>query len=197
MATKVEKLLNAKQNVFTLDDLGVLWGQTKRSDTTSSARDLAKKNVLTRIKRGIYAINGRNVHSLEIANKLIVPSYITGETALALAGLTFQYTGKIFSVALYNKRIDIEGREQFVYRQMKNDVLMNRSWIESKDGWLIASPERAMCDMIYLHKRSYPFEYFHNINWDKLIEASKIYGSPLVEREALKLREEEENSDDA
>jgi predicted transcriptional regulator of viral defense system len=197
MATKVEKLLNIKQNVFTLDDLGVIWGQTKRSDTTTSARDLAKRGVLKRIKRGIYVVSGRDINSLEIANKLIVPSYITGETTLAMEGLTFQYTGKIFSVAPYNKRFHIAGHEQFVYRQMKSEVLMNRLGIKNSEGWLIASPERAMCDLIYIHKRPYPFEYFHGIDWDKLIEISKIYDSLVVEKEALRLREEEENSDDA
>jgi predicted transcriptional regulator of viral defense system len=187
MQTKIAKLLRSNQNVYTIDDLSVIWGQSKRSDTLQSARDYVKSGNLARIKRGIYAVCGRDFSQFEIANKLITPSYITGATVLAAEGMTFQWTGKIYCAAAYNKVIDLNG-DKYVYSQVKKEVLFNDFGVDNKDGIIIASKERAIADLIYITKNSYSFEYLDSIKWDKLNSISKIYDSALVERTVQKLR---------
>jgi hypothetical protein len=45
--------------------------------------------------------------------------------------------------------------------------LLNPLWIENKWKFYIASPERAICDKIYLNKNYY-FDNLKSINLDKL-----------------------------
>ncbi len=189
MSTKINRLIQNQQSIYSLDDLGIIWGQTKRSDTVQSARDYVKRGSLIRIKRGVYAVAGRNISNLEIANHLYTPSYLSGETALALHGLTFQYTEKVFSMALRNRTIKV-GATCYVYRQLKREVLLNTAGIETKDGILMASKERAIADLIYVNKRGYPFEYLDGVDWDNLVEIGKIYANEIVNREIEKMRRE-------
>ncbi|MDR1196708.1 MAG: hypothetical protein LBL08_00285 [Candidatus Nomurabacteria bacterium] len=192
MKTKLNKLLQDGRTIFTLDDLSVIWGQKNRRQTSYSAKYYAKIGDLRRIRRGVYAVNGRKLSEYEIANKLIAPSYVSGETVLALKGVTFQFTGKIFSMAANNKTLSTKYGE-YVYRQLRKEVLFNEMGIEDDGGVLMACLERAMLDLIYTHKGEYPFEYVEMVNWGKLKKISKIYRSKIVDRVVKKLIEENEN----
>ncbi len=84
--TKLQKLLLLNKAVFTLDDLGVIWGYEKRSNITQSAKEYTKAGSLVRLRRGIYTLPNAEPGMAEIANKLVVPSYLTGETVLKKHG---------------------------------------------------------------------------------------------------------------
>jgi hypothetical protein len=170
-----------------LDDLGVIWGQGKRSDTVQSARDYVRSGSLTRIRRGVYGITGRNFSALELANKLIVPSYVSGETVLAKHGLTFQYTDSITSMACYGKRLSTDYGE-FAYHQVKPTILYETRGIIRDGNVLIASMERAIADLLYISRGSYRFEHLHGVDWKELASIAEIYGSLLPARKVEELR---------
>jgi hypothetical protein len=114
---------------------------------------------------------------------------VTGLSVLIDAGLSFQYTGKVFSVATYNKSF-VVGDKTFVYSQVKPSVLYNPLGFDPKSKASVAGVERAIADLIYLSKGRYPFEYIDGIDWDLLNSCAEIYDYSLVPKtvEALKER---------
>lgn len=137
---------------------------------------------IKKLSRGVYAKDQFDV--LELANKLYTPSYVSLETVLQKAGVIFQYYESIFSVSYISRAVKV-GDYTITYRRMKKDVLVNKKGIEEQGNVIIASPERAFLDAVYLYK-NYHFDNLSPLNWDKVIELKDLYGN----REFLKRVEE-------
>jgi predicted transcriptional regulator of viral defense system len=177
MTSKLNKLLLTKRNVFNLDDMGVIWGQTKRSDTVQSARDYTKKGILKRVKRGVYVID-KSYNNLELAQKIEPLSYISGVTALSFHGLSFQYYRQIQAAALKMRVHEVDGTK-FIYRQLRAAVFFNRLGLQKATFFTIASPERAIGDILYW-QADFQFENLTGIDWDKLRKVGEIYQKKSV-----------------
>jgi predicted transcriptional regulator of viral defense system len=175
--------------VFTLDDLGVIWGQKNRLATRQSARDYAARGSLIRLRRGVYALPHAELDTFVIANKLLAPSYVTGLSVLVDAGLSFQHSDKVFSVAAYNKSYEL-GEKTFVYSQVKPSVLFDPLGLIDTGTVSLASAERAITDLLYLNKGRYPFEIIKGIDWKLLEQCAKIYGCDYVCKAVNRLKEE-------
>jgi len=188
MSTKLTKLLQSGLKIFTLNDLGILWGQKNRSETRQSARDYAAGGSLIRLKSGVYAMPRVSLDPFTIANKLLAPSYVTGLSVLVAAGLSFQYTDRVFSVAAYNKSYEL-GERTFVYSQIKQTVLFNPLGLEDTAGVSVAGVERAIADLLYLNKGNYPFEKITGINWNLLNRCAKIYDCAFMPKAVTTLKE--------
>lgn len=145
------------------------------------AVDTARKRVnyyvqtgnLYSIRRGIYA-KDKNYDRFELATKIFTPAYISFETVLGIAGITFQYYSQIF-VASYQTKEIIADKQKFVFKTLKGPLLTNTSGIENRETYAIATPERAFLDVIYLSK-DYHFDNLSTVNWDKVDEILPVYG---------------------
>ncbi|MDR1197301.1 MAG: hypothetical protein LBL08_03475 [Candidatus Nomurabacteria bacterium] len=179
MQNKMKLLLKSGHNVFNMDDLGLVWGQNKRSDTVQSARDYARKGELIRLRRGLYVVDQQNIQIEEVAGRAFTPSYITGETVLAMQGLIFPATTEVYCAALKTKRIAINGYE-IIYHMLKPEVFYNPIGIENRDNFAVASLERAIADLIYIYDGKYDFERLHDVDWGKLTKIGKIYQKKVV-----------------
>lgn len=187
MTTKLTKLLQSGLTVFTLNDLGIIWGQKDRSATRQSARDYASRGNIVRLHQGVYALPGVWPDDFKLANKLLAPSYVTGQSILAAAGLSYQYTDTVFSVALYNRSFQVQAKT-FAYSQVKATVLYNTLGLTTASGASQASPERAITDLVYLSKGRFSFEPLSNINWELLANCAQIYENAWVVKAAATLR---------
>ena len=125
------------------------------------------------VRRGIYA-KDKNYNRFELATRIFTPAYISFETVLGSAGITFQYYSQIF-VASYQTKEIIADQQKFVFKTLKDSLLTNSAGVENKETYAIASPERAFLDIIYLSK-DYHFDNLSTINWDKVNELFPIYG---------------------
>jgi predicted transcriptional regulator of viral defense system len=188
MSTKLNILLQSGRTVFTLDDLGVIWGQKSRTATRQSARDYATRGSLLRLRQGVYALPHIELDEFIIANKLLVPSYVTGLSVLIKAGMSFQYTDRIFSVAAYGKNYKV-GERTFVYSQIKEAVLYNPLGLNDDAKVSVAGVERAITDLIYLTKGRYPFERIKGVDWGLLERCALIYDCALVPRNVELMKE--------
>ena len=177
--TKLNDLLSTNKTVFTLDDLSVIWGQDKRSNTSQSAKEYAKAGELIRLRRGLYTLPKAKPTPAEIAGKLVTPSYLTGETVLKKTGLSFQIDNRITSVALVSRKIELSGTV-YTYYKFNEDIFFNPFGLINEDGMTVASRERAIADLIYLNGGGYPFEDLTGINWQDLKEIGKIYEKKSV-----------------
>ena len=132
-----------------------------------------KKGKLHSVRRGIYA-KDVNYDKLELATKILTPSYISFETVLGQSGITFQYYSQIF-VASYLTREIIIDNQIYSFKKIKDSILTNETGIKVKNNYYIASPERAFLDVVYLNK-NYHFDNLINLNWHKVYKILQIYG---------------------
>lgn len=168
--TDLYKSLDSKQTVFSLAELSGINENYVGNKLNSAIKYLVKNNNLIRLSKGLYALNN-NYSRHEFANKFRVPSYISLYTVLFNSGVVFQPHGSIY---LLSKRSEIKmlGEIKIVYRNIKDEILLNPLGIKNTNGVYTASIERAICDKIYLDGNEY-FDNLGNINWDYLKEINK------------------------
>lgn len=171
-------LYSQPQTVFTLDEISLFFPKIPYGNLRSRIRYFTNVGKLKRLRQGIYAKNEYN--PLELANKLYVPSYISLETVLFKGSVVFQYYETIFAVSYLTRTVKVNNTN-IQYRQIKGDVLTNTQGVEQKDGYFIASLERAFLDAVYIY-RNYHFDNLGTIDWDKVAELKKIYGSRVFEK---------------
>ena len=134
------------------------------------------------VRRGIYA-KDKNYDRFELATKIFTPAYISFETVLGKAGITFQYYSQIF-VASYQTKELVADQQKFVFKTLKGSLLTNSAGVENKENYAIAAPERAFLDVVYLSK-DYHFDNLSAINWDKVNDILPIYGENKAMRDRV------------
>ena len=173
-------LYSSKETVFSTQEISMILKEPNLNRLKSRINYLVKKEKLVSIRKGLYAkTNGYEI--LEAANKILTPSYISLETVLQKSGVTFQdYSHTIF-VLSYQTREIVLGDSSICFKKIKDEILTNPEGIINKDGYFIASPERAFLDRIYLDKNYY-FDHLDPIDWKKARHLLKLYNNKAMER---------------
>jgi predicted transcriptional regulator of viral defense system len=172
------KLYSRPETVFTVAEIAQLLPGVSAESLTDRLYYFTKAGKLKRLRHGLYAKQDYN--PLELANKVYRPSYISLETVLARAGITFQYYRTIFLVSYLTREIRI-AETNIQYRRIKPGVLTNPAGIEPQPGYFIATPERAFLDAVYIYK-NYHFDNLGAINWEKAQGLKNIYKSKILEK---------------
>jgi predicted transcriptional regulator of viral defense system len=169
----LKDLLRLNQTVFSFKELDRIWPNTDPTVIKSRINYYVKHNDLYHIRRGLYA-KDKNYDHFEVANKIYIPSYISFETVLRTAGVTFQYYREIFVASYQSKSIEVDG-QTYTFKTIKPSILLDATGIELKENYSIATPERAFLDAIYIYK-DYHFDNLSPLNWDKVYGILPIYG---------------------
>lgn len=177
--TLLKDILQMPQSVVSMRELLVLWGKTEVSNLYARVHYYVKRGYLYPLRRGLYAKN-KNYDRMEVAARLLVPSYISLETVLVRAGVIFQYYDRIFSIS-YRTRLLICDDQYYDYKTVKNSILTNTLAIEVGNYYSIATPERAFLDTVYLRK-SYYFDNLAALDWKKVHEILPIYENSRMEK---------------
>ena len=115
---------------------------------------LEKQGIIIRLKRGLYVINpeysGKTLSSELIANHLYTPSYISMSTALRYYGLIPEAVYVHQSMTVKHSRCfqTPVGNYDYKYISRKAFPIGVRSMYKDNYAFLIASPEKALCDLI-------------------------------------------------
>lgn len=189
--TKIEKLLISKKTVFSVDDLAVLWSMSERKKLWESIKYYLRIGKLTKVYSGTYVLNP-DYSELELAVKLFYPTYISFHTALGIHGINFQHYQSIHSMALASKKIKV-GQKTFVYHQLRDEVFFNETGVEKNNNYRLASPERAVCDSLYLAP-SMTLDVLDEVNFDRLLRLVEIYKNKSLQKRVLELVEREKNA---
>ena len=166
-------LMRSKKTVFTFKDLILLWAESDINFVKKKIHRYVKAGKINAIRRGVYS-KDKEYDKYELATKIYTPSYISFETTLGAAGITFQLYGQIFIASYTTKEIECDG-QKYSYKKIKDTILTNQIGIEPRKNYSIALPERAFLDVIYLNK-DYHFDNLSALNWDKVYEILPIYG---------------------
>ena len=115
---------------------------------------LEKQGVIIRLKRGLYVVNpehsGRTLSSELIANHLYTPSYISMSTALRYYGLIPEAVYVHQSMTVKHSRSFQTPVGSYDYKYISREAFSIgvRSMHKGDYAFLIASPEKALCDLI-------------------------------------------------
>jgi len=178
-------ILRSDKTVFSFGDIAMIWGDSSHAARTRLSYYI-KSGELFRIRRGIYA-KDKNYNKLELASRIFTPAYISFETVLGKAGITFQYYSQIF-VASYLTRKIICDDQKYSFRKMKKFVLSNAVGVENENNCAIATKERAFLDVLYINK-DYHFDNLSPLDWDRVFEILPIYGNQRMDKKVKEIYE--------
>lgn len=164
--------------VFTVDEISQFVPGITYKHLKDRLYYFTKAGKLKRLKTGIYA--KKDYNPMELANKLYKPSYISLETVLLKGGVVFQYYETIFLASYLTRSVQI-GDLNIQYRRIRGDILTNPMGIEVKEGYYIATLERAFLDAVYIYK-NYFFDNLGALDWKKIDELKKAYNSKAFEK---------------
>ncbi len=166
-------LYKRPQTVFMLKEIALLFPEISYGNLKKRMSYFTKSGSIKKLRIGVYAKDEYDV--LELSNKLYAPSYVSLETVLQKAGVTFQYYERIFAVSYVSRIVEVDGHS-IEYRRLRKDILLNKQGIEEQGNVMIASPERAFLDAVFLYK-NYHFDHLSSLNWIKIMELKDLYGS--------------------
>ena len=156
VADRLRKI-NKNATVFTIVDIKKALNIEDQKSLHNAIYYAVNKNELYKISEGIYSFDS-NYSKEEFANKYRTPSYISLYTVLQESGIVFQPYSSIFIITNRSENVSIDNQE-YVYRKIKDEILLNPLGIYEQNNVNIASVERAICDKIYLDG----LEYFDNL----------------------------------
>jgi len=169
-------ILRSDKTVFSFNDIALLWGESSPA-ARKRVSYYIKEGSLFRIRQGIYAKDS-HYNKLEFASRVFTPSYVSFETVLGKAGITFQFYGQIF-VASYLTREIVCDKQKYSFRKLKMTLLSDATGVENKNNCAIATKERAFLDILYVNK-DYFFDNLSPLNWDKVFKVLPIYNNKRI-----------------
>lgn len=116
--------------------------------------DLEKKSTIIRLKRGLYivspAVSKREVSIELIANHLYGPSYVSKESALRFYGLIPERVYNTVSMTIKRRQRfrNKYGQYDYISCPVSYYSIGIRQVIREDYAFMIASPEKALCDQI-------------------------------------------------
>lgn len=116
--------------------------------------ELEKSGTLIRLKKGMYVVapkvSGKLVSVELIANHLYGPSYVSMESALRYYGLIPESVYTVQSMTTKHSRKFNNSLGKFKYTQCAREYFPVgiRQEIKDNTSFLIATPEKALCDLI-------------------------------------------------
>jgi hypothetical protein len=182
----ISSILRSDKTVFSFKDILLTSGESNPALLRRRLHYYVQNGELYALRRGFYA-KDQNYDRLELATKILTPAYVSFETVLRAAGITFQHYAQIF-VASYVTRDISCGGQRYHYQALKKPVLTDTAGIEQKKNYALASKERAFLDVVYRSK-DYYFDNLEPLDWDKVFQILPIYNNKRMAKKIQKYHE--------
>jgi len=145
--TIIEKLRQKGISLFTASDFKRIFQIRKENTAYKILERLTKKGILKRLTKRKYLFTFLESDDFQIANFLYSPSYISLESALSFYGIITQFPYQITSITPKKTKIIKTLGKEFSYSHIKSELFFD---YEKKEKFLIALPEKALFDYLYL-----------------------------------------------
>jgi predicted transcriptional regulator of viral defense system len=157
-----------------------------------------KKGLVIKLKRGLYVLNEQDrkfePSRIFLANSLYSPSYVSTIYALHYYDLIPEKVVDVTSVTTKKTAKFTNTFGTFIYQHLKTNLFFGFQKIEDENGFpvLIAEPEKAVLDFIYLNLEdfksknedvfslSYRFQNLDILRRKKLIDFAKKFGNKEI-----------------
>ncbi len=165
---RINKLLEQDRKLYHTNDLAILWEIKNRQTLYMTISRYTEKGILYRVYKGLYSVVPIDqLNPIELGRAIIHRyAYLSTESVLAEAGIISQAVYSFTFIADLSKQIKV-GNWSFRFRQMKDKYLFHPSGIILGENGLIASPERAVADMLYYNPK-YHFDFPEIIDFNKV-----------------------------
>lgn len=158
---KFIKKLN--HSVFTTRELSIISGKSL-STTTQALNFLQQQGVVLKIYRGVWAeVTNHNLGPYEVIPFLFMKSrvYVSFTSALHLHGIIEQIPQIISLASMSHTRVVCTKIASFSVHQIAPSFFNGFGWYKDTGSFLIAEPEKALIDCLYLSARKKrQFGYF-------------------------------------
>ena len=145
------QLIQTQQTVFTFQEVKKFLEIPTDAGVKSFLQRAKENNSLSNPHKGFWALPHYNPR--ELACKVNPEAYISCETILFKEGVFFQFYGNTVScISSRSERFSVDGK-YIIYYKMKPSLLQNNVGIRTYNTYRVATPERALCDYIYLNHR--------------------------------------------
>ena len=180
----LEVILNSSRSVFNIQSLRIMTECKNSQKLTQSLHYYVKEGKICNPRRGIYTKATYNEQ--EMACSLFRPAYISLEYVLQRAGVVFQYDDAITCVSYLNRIVEIDDKT-YQFRIINPELWIGMEGIRQDDNILIATPERAFLDMVYLSAGNCYFDNLHPLNKTKVKQWLPLYQSKVLTERVIKL----------
>ena len=174
----------------------LLAGNVNPKDVRRQLSRWAKAGKLYQLRRGVYALappyQKVTPHPFLVANYLVRSSYVSNQSALAYYGLIPEYVPAVTSVTTLRPRQweTLWGHYQF--RHIKAEFFNDYRLVEVANiqQAFVATPEKSLLDLIYLHPGADSPEYLRELrlqnleqlNFEQLQKLADFFNSPKLQR---------------
>lgn len=180
----LEVILSSPRTVFNVQSLRMLTECEDSQKLTKSLHYYVKEGKIHNPRRGIYT--KASFDEKEMACSLFRPAYVSLEYVLQRSGIVFQYDDTVTCVSYLNRIVEIDDKT-YQFRIINPELWIGMDGIEQQDNILIASPERAFLDMIYLSAGNCYFDNLHPLNKIKVKQLLPFYQSKVLTERVTKL----------
>lgn len=173
-------------------------------DPTNVQRQLSRwtrTGRLHQLRRGLYALappfQKVKPHPFLVANRMLQPSYVGLQSALAYYGLIPEYVPVTTSVTTRRPSRWDTPLGSYAFRHVKIELFRDYVSLEVADDQhaFVASPEKALLDLIYLEPGADSREYLEELRLQNLEKLdlvrlghhAELTGSPKLQRAAARV----------
>jgi hypothetical protein len=156
---------------------------------------------LHQLRRGLYAVappfQKVRPHPFLVANRLVLGSYVSLQSALAFYGMIPEAVPVTTSVTSDRPRRWETPLGAYEFRHIQGELLAGYRWLEVVEGQLahVASPEKALLDLIYLEPEADSSRYLEELRLqhleildvDELRRLAALSGKPKLTRAAERI----------
>lgn len=152
LAILTKKIYDSNFLFFTFKMLRDVLDVKKEATLFSIIRKLLKAKVLIKLEKDKYLLKGAKINDFSLANLIYQPSYISFESALNFYGILSQFPYEVSSATAKKTIKKVFQSKLFVYTHIKKDLFFG---YEKKSDFIIAFPEKALLDQLYLSSKGY------------------------------------------
>jgi predicted transcriptional regulator of viral defense system len=195
-----EKILNLVDDDPVFESALLLSGNVNPKVVRLQLSRWVKSGRIYQLRRGLYAFappyQKIKPHPFLVANHLKRASYISMQSALAFYGLIPETVNITVSVTTSRpERLDTP-LGIYEFRHVKTDLFFGYEMIDlNNQKALVAVPEKALLDMIYLHPGGESSQYLEELrlqnmerlNLSVLERQSEIFASPKLRKAVVKI----------
>lgn len=179
-----EAILSSPRTVFNVQSLRMLSECEDSQKLTSSLHYYVKTGKIRNPRRGIYT--KEDYDEKEMACSIFRPAYISLEYVLQRTGVVFQYDDAVTCISYLNRIVEID-EKTYQFRIINPELWIGMDGIEQHDNILIATPERAFLDMVYLSSGNCYFDNLHPLNKTKVKQLLTLYKSKVLTERVVEL----------
>jgi predicted transcriptional regulator of viral defense system len=145
-----------------------------------------QRELIVRLKRGWYTFPeylSKPDYAFYFSNRIYKPSYVSLHTALAFYGLIPEAVTQITAVSSLKTIEFVNQMGTFVYKSVSGKLFFGYEprQIEGGRSVLLASPEKALLDLLYLYPQYQSLQHMDELRFDEelvheLIDVNKLLG---------------------